>query len=1541
MWRRLSLFILFLISPSAWAAPGDLDPLFGTEGLVHTTFTGSDTRGFPVEEIALQSDGKIVVVGTVSRTVGCFNDGNGWIWKDMAVARFNADGTLDTTFGDQGKVTLNFGEPELKQNGTQCSVTSGRSSIATGVVIQDDGKIIVGGFVDVQVDLYENFAVARLNTDGTLDNSFGASGLVTDSFSGAKMPTNVNQHKLNDGRWNQAYDLAFQPDGKILLVGWTNYSPAGTYAFARLNEDGKLDTTFSGDGRAIFAFSSTNEIATAVTLQPDGKIVGVGGGDSNGNGIDYHLIRLLSDGKPDLSFDSDGSVYIDINNQSYDVPKDVVIQSDGKIVVMGSYSGGGMQGISLARLGDDGGLDSSFDSDGIVKTPKVAEILSGNAVTLQPDGKILVAGRFDADSPQQDDFLLFRYNSDGSLDPTFSGDGKVRTDFVWEGSSKGDDGRAIVFQGDGGILVAGLSVSVVNVGPSGSPSLAKYRSGLYELSVDDISAIETDSVFDDIGPETFTVTLSTARSMAVTVDYEIRDGSTTAGDDYIAEGAVLTGTVSFAPGETSKTVSVWISGDLLVEGEESFEIELSNPVNATIVDSIGSGTIIDNDSGPEIRVNDIAIPEPGEGGQATGTFTITLSRPSEQTVTVDYNEDYNDAVPGVDFESFNGTVTFDPGETVKTVSVAVWGDAIDEEDEVFFIYLAGAVNATVADDFGDAVIQDSSPEPTLSINDLTFDEVDDSVAFTVSLSEPSARYVRFRVTTNGINAMEDVDFLARDFVQSIEPGETSVPVYIPILDGSIPESDEVFEVVLSEPLHATISDDRGVATIRDNDGPLPTLSISDASGGETEDPLEATRTLAFTVTLSQPHEETVMVDYETVDGTALVTFDYAPAIGQLVFSPGETNKTITVPVLDDIVSMIFGILPEEAETFSIRLTNPFNATIADGEGIGTITDNDGTRTLTVTNASASESDGTIIFTATVSETSLSDVRFRWEAVTDGTARMALDFAPDLGEIRIESGETSATFSIELVDDEIEEEMESFTVRILDVENANLTGSIVTATITDDDGEPEPVCGDGTCAPSEEGVCAEDCDGGDETIETQEECVVIATNFLTGEECGRVTIREGEAFAIECDPLKIADPDQRSKLRVAIQAYCQTVTYGMFYETDYDEQQFEDGEEEVQAGEIDTEQTIALEMLKDHLDENGMQTIRDFEPACFVSFMDRFYTSASREVTTIEGGMGAAKDVVKCLIKENLSPSLYGFSSYQDLISAIREGSLSSETIESLSQDVESHCDYNATIIRARLDQAQEVTRRIAQFAATGLCDEGEVFEKMKEDSGWIDAAVQTVQSLSDNHLQNGDRAFEIVEDLIEEGMEEEEPALFTNEMNQHVLLGVIEQAMEVDFSRGHFDAALELVGELSLEEGELSDEQLQELGDLFINIAPEVHDHLEDSEDAWLIANYLADSVGDGEMDQESEDELLSDPDEFLDELDRHDESVRECRRGRGAGNGDGGERDCLDDIDPVDQLLDDADTTPTPPAPQPSPPAGNDDEGEGRRGPPEGRGRP
>lgn len=405
MRKIYSLVLALTIGFTAFSQSGLLDNSFGQNGFVTTIVNG--TYNFATSTF-VQPDGKILIAG---------NGGEAATYK-ATVARLNADGSFDLTFANNGKLTITIGNAK---------------SFATDITLQDDGKIVMAAYTwnDVKGD----FAAIRLNSDGSFDTTFGNQGiqLITTPGSGV------------------AQSLRILDDGKILLGGYFD----DNFAVLKLNADGSIDTNFGVSGWAITMFTSASSFVEEIEIQDDGKIV-QGGFIVNANQlIEMAVSRLNSDGTIDQTFGSQGKLRFNIGNGN-DFLTGVAIQNDGKILLGGHKWIDNVElkhDFAVIRLNTDGSFDTSYGNNGVA----TAQIVDGanytSGIKLQSDQKLLLSGSTVKTGEYK--FALLRFNPDGSLDQNFgaAGTGMLSPDF----NGRECYGEAVTLQPDGYIILAGSS----------------------------------------------------------------------------------------------------------------------------------------------------------------------------------------------------------------------------------------------------------------------------------------------------------------------------------------------------------------------------------------------------------------------------------------------------------------------------------------------------------------------------------------------------------------------------------------------------------------------------------------------------------------------------------------------------------------------------------------------------------------------------------------------------------------------------------------------------------------------------------------------------------------------------------------------------------------------------------------------------------------------------------------------------------------------------------------------------------------------------
>ncbi len=333
------------------------------------------------------------------------------------------------------------------------------------------------------------------------------------------------------------------------------------------------------------------------------------------------------------------------------------------------------------------------------------------------------------------------------------------------------------------------------------------------LSIADTSVTEGDG-----GTTTavFTVTLSAVSGKTVSVNYATQSDTAVSPGDFVSNS----GTVVISPGDTQKSINVTVNGDTTDENNETFLVNLSDAINATLNDAQANGAIINDDSPPNMSINDVVVAE-GNSGTNNATFTVSLDQASGKTITVNYATLAGSAVAGTDYTIASGTLTFTPGEMEENISVLISGDLLDEDDEVFYVILSGVTNAVVSDDQGQATISDDDAPPTLTIADVTVSEGDSGTStavFTVNLSHPSSKIISVNVTSANGSATANEDYTAVAQTLTFNPGgPLSQTVSVTIIGDTEDESSETFQLLLSNPSNATLATSFATGTISNDD----------------------------------------------------------------------------------------------------------------------------------------------------------------------------------------------------------------------------------------------------------------------------------------------------------------------------------------------------------------------------------------------------------------------------------------------------------------------------------------------------------------------------------------------------------------------------------------------------------------------------------------------------------------------------------------------------------------------------------------------------
>ncbi len=530
------------------------------------------------------------------------------------------------------------------------------------------------------------------------------------------------------------------------------------------------------------------------------------------------------------------------------------------------------------------------------------------------------------------------------------------------------------------------------------------------------------------------MSLSSASSQAISVSYSTANGTATSGSDYTAIGAT---TLNFAAGQTTKTVTVSISNDTIYEGGtgETFFVNLTTPVNATIADNQGLGTITDNDPVP--TVTSVTSPTVAEG--ANLVYAVTLSNGSATSTTLPFTlgggtasaADYG-AASYSNGVTVSGTNLIIPaGVTTFNVTVPASPDAINESGETVPLTVGGITGTGTIS--GNIV-------PSISINDVTVNEAAGTATFSVSLSSASSQAISVNYSTANGTATSGSDYTAIGATTlNFAAGETSKTVTVSIADDAVNEggTGETFFVNLTTPVNATIADNQGKGTITDNEAAVTVTSITSPTVAEGT-------SLVYAVTLSSTTGVTTSIPFTLGGGTATAadygTASYSNGVTRsgtnLIIPAGVSSFNVILPALTDA-------LTEPGETVPL--------TIGGVTGVGTIAGTD--PTISIGDISVNEGAGTATFTVSLSAASTKVIDVNYSS-SNGTATAGSDFgAVASTRLTFAAGETSKTITVSIINDPAIEGNETFNINLASPVNATIAKATGVGTIIDNAAAP--------------------------------------------------------------------------------------------------------------------------------------------------------------------------------------------------------------------------------------------------------------------------------------------------------------------------------------------------------------------------------------------------------------------------------------------------------------------------------------------------------
>jgi hypothetical protein len=516
---------------------------------------------------------------------------------------------------------------------------------------------------------------------------------------------------------------------------------------------------------------------------------------------------------------------------------------------------------------------------------------------------------------------------------------------------------------------------------------------------------DTSTVAPTSGNKTMniTITLSPASASATTVHWATADGSALGGTNYTPNS----GTASFAAGVTSQTVPITVTASNTTFTDGYMVLNLSAPTGGAVLErSQGAAYIQTHDIVSQLSIVPIAV-QPPTSGTTTAMWTVTLTPPSLNTVTVHWATADGTALGGTDYTATSGNLTFNPTQTSKTFSVPVLANTTNfGADRYFYVNLSAPTNAALQNNQAYTRLLNTNKAPTLSVNNTAVYKPltgKTTASLNVTLSSASVNTVTVHYTTADNSATAGVDYTATNGTLTFAPGVVTNKISLSVLGGTVTTGNRSFFVNLSAPTNATISSNSGLVNIID-DTIVPYLSLN---GTAVVRPASGTVNDVFTATLSSPSANAVTAHYTTSDNSATSGIDYTTTTGTVTFAPGVTSQHINVPVLARTVKT-------GDKSFFLTLSTPVNALVSgQSQDLGYILDTNFNPGISVNDVSKNRpTSGSTneTFAVTLSPASANTVTVNY-ATSDGNAVAGTDYTATSGMLTFAPGVTSQNVNV--------------------------------------------------------------------------------------------------------------------------------------------------------------------------------------------------------------------------------------------------------------------------------------------------------------------------------------------------------------------------------------------------------------------------------------------------------------------------------------------------------------------------------------------------
>ncbi|WP_417392204.1 Calx-beta domain-containing protein [Gimesia sp.] len=550
-----------------------------------------------------------------------------------------------------------------------------------------------------------------------------------------------------------------------------------------------------------------------------------------------------------------------------------------------------------------------------------------------------------------------------------------------------------------------------------------------------IISIEVERVGQSAGDLNFSSTVDFMTSDLIATladyDYEFRSGSITFAADPDAT-------------RQTETIEITVYGDTNFEADEQFVVNLLNSSTGTILKNNSALVWIEDDEYTDVRIDNTEINE----NEGTASITVSLSQPASEEIMVDYATADLSALAGSDYQSASGSITFTLGEQTKTITVPLINNPTTEFDETFLINLTNLQSdnniAILINSQATVTIHDDD-QASLSIDDISVNETAGTAELSVTLNHSVVTTVTVDYATSDLTTLAPDDYLHQAGTLSFSPGQQTQTITIDIVDSDLVELTEALLVNLSNiqsnGADVIMEDDQAEVTIHDDDQAqisIDRLTVDEDTGSA-----------ILTVTLDQPVNTSISVDFTTVDQSAVTTNDYSYQSGTLTFSAGELTKSISVPIIDsDLVEL--------TESFFVQLNNlqafGRNVLLANDQAEVKILDND-QASISISDISVDEDAGTVLLTVELSDPA--EAAFSVDFSTaDNSALDQLDYNALSGTLTFNAGEQSKTITIPIIDTDLVELDETFLVNLSHIQaneaNIILADDQAVVTVRDDD-----------------------------------------------------------------------------------------------------------------------------------------------------------------------------------------------------------------------------------------------------------------------------------------------------------------------------------------------------------------------------------------------------------------------------------------------------------------------------------------------------------